>query len=135
MDQGEPKNGDFVSLVENLSTSKLEVIRQENEQLISNFPMHPHTNPSPANSSNGLSKLLETWHAYRQQKETEENGVGTVHHKQKLNLIQLVMLFTVIFLLSTDEFGEYGTEAFSIWFDRLIFWIDELSYSLSNWLY
>ena len=97
--------------------------------------MHPHTNPSPANSSNGLSKLLETWHAYRQQKETEENGVGTVHHKQKLNLIQLVMLFTVIFLLSTDEFGEYGTEAFSIWFDRLIFWIDELSYSLSNWLY
>lgn len=135
MNQGEPKNGDFVSLVENLSTSKLEVIRQENEQLISNFPMHPHTNPSPANSSNGLSKLLETWHAYRQQKETEEIGVGTVHHKQKLNLIQLVMLFTVIFLLSTDEFGEYGTEAFSIWFDRLIFWIDELSYSLSNWLY
>ena len=135
MNHGEPKNGDFVSLVENLSTSKLEVIRQENEQLISNFPMHPHTNPSPANSSNGLSKLLETWHAYRQQKEIEENGVGTVHHKQKLNLIQLVMLFTVIFLLSTDEFGEYGTEAFSIWFDRLIFWIDELSYSLSNWLY
>ena len=31
MNQGEPKNGDFVSLVENLSTSKLEVIRQENE--------------------------------------------------------------------------------------------------------
>ena len=135
MDHGEPKNGDFVSLVEHLSTSKLEVIRQENEQLISNSQKHPHTNTNLANSNHRLDKLLEAWSTYRQQKETEENGVGTVHHKQKLNLIQLVILFTVVFLLSTDEFGEYGTEAFTIWFDRLIFWIDELVYSLSNWLY
>ena len=135
MDSGEPKNGDFVSLVEHLSTSKLEVIRQENEQLISNSQKHPHANTSLANSNHRLDKLLEAWSTYRQQKETEENGVGTVHHKQKLNLIQLVILFTVVFLLSTDEFGEYGTEAFSIWYDRLIFWIDELAYSLSNWLY
>lgn len=134
MDHGEPKNGDFVSLVEHLSTSNT-VIRQENEELISNPQKHPHVNTSPVNSNHRLDKLLEAWSTYRQQKETQENGVGTVHHKQKLNLIQLVILFTVVFLLSTDEFGEYGTEAFSIWYDRLIFWIDEFAYSLSNWLY
>ena len=65
--EGEPKNGDYVSVVEHLSTSKLDAIREENQALISIGKSSQHTeHPAPPSEKiKRLQPLLDDWQHHR----------------------------------------------------------------------
>lgn len=74
----EPKNGDFASLVENLSSEKLEAIRQENEALFSSAassnPESQRLSDSNEEADNRFKTLREAWKRRRAVLSEEETG-------------------------------------------------------------
>ena len=84
----------------------MEAIREENQAPISGGKSSQQTEyaAQPSEKNNRLQSLLDAWQHHRQEKETNLNGVGNVHDKEIQSLIQVVLVFAAVFVLSTDDF-------------------------------
>lgn len=90
----EPKNGDFASMVENLSSDMLESIRQENEALFkSAATSNPESQRPPISKSEAEKKvraLLEAWQREKSALQSahpeafeDEDQARVLPHKEK----------------------------------------------------
>lgn len=90
----EPKNGDFASMVENLSSDKLDAIRQENEALFkSAATSNPESQRPPISKSEAEKKvraLLEAWQREKSALQSahseafeDEDQARVLPHKEK----------------------------------------------------
>lgn len=119
----EPKNGDFASLVENLSSDKLDAIRQENEALFrstaasSNLESQ-HLSDSNEEADNRFKTLREAWkrrQAVLNEEETGERANSKISGglRNILTILYIVVFVGVIAFL--EDVIYYLVDTFSEW--------------------
>ena len=118
----EPKNGDFASLVENLSSEKLEAIRQENEALFSSAASSnlesQRLSDSNEEADNRFKTLREAWKRRRAVLSEEETG-ERANSKTSGGLSNIItMLYLVVFvgvIAFLEDVIYYLVDTFSEW--------------------